>query len=1065
LLLTSRRNVLAGYAVWMAFLLAVYYAWPSLRIEAWGLIGLTGVLAIVAGVVINRPARKAPWLLLAAANLAFAAGQLSFLILTQLGTKVSFPSFADVLYLAEYPLYAAGVLIFIWWRSPYHDRRSLIDALTLTVGLALLSWTYLILPYVRNSELSWVQKSVAIAYPLGDVLVLAMLARLLAPGTGRTRSIQLLTLGTVGVLVSDVSFGLVSLHGSFHNGTIIDLGWAVFYAAWGAAALHPTMTELTQPVPRQEADASPIRLTVLMLASFIAPVVLFIQSIHGRDPDDGVIAVFSALLYLLVLSRLWDVAASHRRALGRERAVRRAGASLASAVTVEQAAAAVAGAAATLIGPQSQREALLAVRHDGKLRAIAAAEGDSAETDQLGELAETWLPLLTGSGPLFVPATELGERARVLLPGCEGILLCPLTLKDRPSGDPLIGVLALFGQHRILADLSATLEILARQVTLAVERVVLSQEVIRQGSEAYFRTLVQDTSDVILIIADDGKVRYATPSAASIFGHISVEGVHLEDLVNDDERNDVIRALARMRSHPGPSSYDELWRIRRRDDLSVQVQVRCSDLRGDSTVGGLVLTLRDVTEQRQLEDELKHRAFHDALTGLPNRLLFQDRTAHGVVRARRSGTIAGVLFVDLDDFKVVNDTMGHSVGDELLVAAAMRLSAVMRESDTAARLGGDEFALLVEHAADSAAVEAFADRIVGAFGEPFALADGSVITTATVGVATTDDSADVDELLRHADLALYAAKAAGKRQWRRYLPVLSTGMIRRREVQAALEEAVNTSAFTLAYQPIVALTTGDIAGFEALVRWPHPQWGMMQPDQFIALAEETGHIVPLGSWVLGQAAADVVQWRNRIPRRTPLYVSVNVSVRQFRDPGFVDGVRRVLAASSLPPSALMLELTESVLLRRDEQIHSDLRELKLVGVKLAIDDFGTGYSSLSYLRELPIDVLKIDKSFVDGIATSEQRLALLEGIIGIARTLRLDVVAEGIETEVQRDLLVSMGCQFGQGYLLAIPATADEAEALVRIGRSLVPELPNVLPAQRASAASVRATGVRAESG
>jgi EAL domain-containing protein (putative c-di-GMP-specific phosphodiesterase class I) len=313
-------------------------------------------------------------------------------------------------------------------------------------------------------------------------------------------------------------------------------------------------------------------------------------------------------------------------------------------------------------------------------------------------------------------------------------------------------------------------------------------------------------------------------------------------------------------------------------------------------------------------------------------------------------------------------------------------------------------------------------------------------------VATTEDSADVDELLRHADLALYNAKSSGKRQWRRYAPVLSAGMIRRREVQAALEKAVSTSAFTLAYQPIVTLTSGAIAGFEALVRWPHPQWGMMQPDQFIELAEETGHIVPLGSWVLGQAATELVRWRPRDDGRPPLYASVNVSARQFRDPGFVDGVRQVLARTGLSPSSLMLELTETVLLRQDERLLADLVELKTIGVKLAIDDFGTGYSSLSYLRELPIDVLKIDKSFVDGIAVSEQRLALVEGIIGIARTLHLDVIAEGIETEVQRDLLVSMGCQYGQGYLLAMPVAADQAETLVRLGHGPVPELPRVSP-------------------
>jgi predicted signal transduction protein with EAL and GGDEF domain len=407
--------------------------------------------------------------------------------------------------------------------------------------------------------------------------------------------------------------------------------------------------------------------------------------------------------------------------------------------------------------------------------------------------------------------------------------------------------------------------------------------------------------------------------------------------------------------------------------------------------------------------------------------------------------------------------MGHGVGDELLVAVAVRLSGLIRDSDTAARLGGDEFALLIGDVADSSVVEATADRIVRAFSEPFALASGAVLTAVTVGVATTQDSADTDELLRHADLALYAAKAAGKRQWRRYQPVLSAGLVRRRELQAALEEAVAHSAFTLAYQPIVSLTTGELAGFEALVRWPHPQWGMLQPNQFIALAEETGQIIPLGSWVLGRAAADMARWRQGLPpgpldhgSAVPvaegtapprgLYVSVNVSARQFSDAGFVDEVRSVLRESGLDPGALMLELTESVLLRRDERVHADLMALKAIGVRLAIDDFGTGYSSLSYLRELPIDVLKVDKSFVDGIAVSGQRLALAEGIVQLARTLRLEVIAEGIETEVQRDLLTSMGCQFGQGYVLAMPMPASEAETLARIESHLVPSLPHQVP-------------------
>jgi diguanylate cyclase (GGDEF)-like protein/PAS domain S-box-containing protein len=1044
----SRQRLLTGYATWMALLIVVYYSAHGLHAEAWGLLGLSGVLAIVIGVVVNRPARALPWILLAAANLCFVAGQLSFLILSDvIHTQVSFPSFADVLYLMTYPLYALGVFIFIRWRTTGSDRRSLIDALTLTVGLALLSWIYLILPYVHDPTLSWVQKCVAIGYPLGDVLVLAMLARLLAPGPTRARSVQLLTAGTVGMLVSDVSYGLIQLHGTFRNGTIVDLGWAVFYSAWGAAALHPSMADLTQPVSRRPVDVSPLRLAILMLASLIAPVVLLVKSLQSGTGYASVIAVFSGILYLLVLSRLWDVATSHRRALRRERVVRLAGGSLTSAVTEEDVGEAVRAAVATLTGPRPHREALLAVRggNGSALRVVGVAQGDQAGERELGELAGTWLSRLTGPVPRLVASADFGQPAKALLAGTDAILLCPLTLRDRPSGEPLIGILAVPGEGRTLAGLSGTMETLAHQAALAVERVTLSREVIRQGNQAYFRTLVQDTSDAILIVDDEDEIRYATPSATAIFGDVGIEGAVLGELAGPGEHRAVVSSLARMRDHTGRNSYDD-WRIVRPDGRTVQVEVRGSDLRADSTVGGLVLTLRDVTEQRELETTLKHLAFHDALTGLPNRRLFQDRVAHALAQARREGTVVGVLFVDLDDFKVVNDTMGHGVGDELLVAAGKRLSRVVREADTAARLGGDEFAVLIEHAADGAAVEAFAERVVQAFSVPFMLVAGSAVTTATVGIATTTDSDDVGELLRQADLALYAAKSVGKRGWQRYQPVLSTRVTRRRELQAALEEAVADSAFALAYQPIVTLAEGVLVGFEALVRWPHTRWGTLRPGQFIALAEETGYIVPIGAWVLGQALTDLARWRRGTPGDAPLYMSVNASARQFREPGFVDSVRHALASCGLPPGMLMLELTESVLLPHDQRIRSDLHGLKASGVRLAIDDFGTGYSSLSYLKGLPIDLIKIDKSFLDGVDTSEQQQALVDSIIRMAKTLRLEVIAEGIENEAQRDRMVAMGCRLGQGYLLSPPLPPDKAEALAVAGRLAVPGLPRAQP-------------------
>jgi diguanylate cyclase (GGDEF)-like protein/PAS domain S-box-containing protein len=1066
--LTARR-VLAGYAVWMALLVAAHYAFAGPEAGTETLIEVSGVAALLAGVAMNRPGRSLPWLLLAVGSLTAALGDLSVHVLAAVThAPVPFPSFADAVYLAEYPLYVAALALFILIRSAQRDARSMIDALIFMVGPVLLAWVFLVVPDATTPSLSLIQRIVSVAYPVGDLLVLVTLARLLAPGSARGPAAVLLALGTVCGIGSDVAYDLVENSGHPHPGPLLSLGWLACYIAWGAAALHPSMTELTKTARQRIPDATPSSVIVLMLASLIPPAYLLYHALETRDRVEGVVAAACGVLYLLMLSRLWDVAASNRRSLIRERTLRVASAALASASLVEGIAAAVRDAAATLIpGVPPDRAAILAVRDGDVVRQVDPGGAPSEfPPDPVG----VWLKLAEGRTPRFVSIAEIRAARYGVAPsapppdaplrvGYQGALLCPLTLKDRPVGDPFIGLIGFFGDRRTLDDLANVLEILADQAALAVERLALTQEVIRQRGEALFRTLVQDTSDVILIVGDDRRVRYATPSAGDIFGHVTVEGALLVDLVAPDARQDVDRVLDLMLALSASTvtsgvSPGYLLQVERLDGRTVVLEVRWSDLRQDATVGGLVLTLRDVTEQHQLEEELKHRAFHDALTGLPNRALFAREAAVALEAARAVGRTAGVLFVDLDDFKIVNDTMGHSVGDELLVAVGARLAASVRASDTAARLGGDEFALLIDNAADPAAVDAFAERIMTAFTEPFTLSESHVLAAATVGVATSRDSGDVDELLRHADLALYAAKAAGKRRWRHYQPVLTSGMLRRREIQAALEDAVQSSAFTLVYQPIVSLLSGEIAGFECLIRWPHPRWGMMLPGQFISLAEETGLIVPLGSWVLRQALSDMVRWRRELPPPEPQepeglapqapgpHVSVNVSARQFRDPGFVDSVRQALQASALPPSALLLELTESLLLGGSDRIRAELTELREIGVKLAIDDFGTGYSSLSYLLELPIDVLKIDKSFVTGIASSWRRHALVEGIVRLARTLEVEVIAEGIESETERELLAGMGCQFGQGYLLSVPVDAASAAAMLRLGRGLVTELP-----------------------
>ncbi|MGW0121221.1 aminotransferase class I/II-fold pyridoxal phosphate-dependent enzyme [Streptomyces sp. NPDC003327] len=1073
------RTWTLAYLLAVTLLTAAYLRFPERHTILWALIGLGGVAAILIGVRLHRPTRRWPWYVLAAANLTFVSGDTAYNVLEGFFGQVRpFPSVADALYLATYPLFALGLLGFIRYRAAGRDLAVVLDALILTSGLALLSWVYLITPLARSDDMTWTEKAISIAYPLGDVLILAMLARLLVPGGLRSRSVQLLTLGTCGLLASDVIYGILQIRGTWQVGTAWDLGWVVFFTAWGLAALHPSMTGLTERAPEPTPRIAERRLALLAGASLVAPGLLLFQSLRDDRPQDiAVIALFSALMFLLVLARLWGIMSDHGKSEARERGLRVAAASLVAALSPREVAGAVETAATTLFGPAAEDgtdgagppRALLLVRdRAGGVTAVPTPSRPwSCHTDVLTRGATTWTePLAEGSRLLPVTALEPAVAAEVTAE--DHALLCPLDLQTPAGREPLLGVLVLAGTEKKLSEIAGSAQSLASQAALALERFELSEEVNRRTSEAYFRTLVHNASDVILIVDDDDTVRYASPSAENMFGRSLLPGTPLTDLIASADAPAALRVLADARARDDADARDD-WKLLHGEAADLEVEVRCSNLRHERTVHGLVLTLRDVTEQRKLERELTHRAFHDSLTGLPNRVLLLERIERALLRGRRESTLTCMLFVDLDDFKVVNDTMGHSVGDELLVAVARRLTSVLRLSDTAARLGGDEFAVLIEGAREPRDAEALAAEIVHTLSQPFHLTDGAVSVSTSVGIATVLDSAHAEELLGHADLALYAAKAAGKKRWRLFHPELHSRLVARHELQAGMDTAIADHAFALRYQPIVETTGGAPAGLEALIRWPHARRGMVPPDQFITLAEESGHIMPLGAWVLEHAALDIARWQRSRPRDPPLYANVNVSARQFRDPGIVEEVRRTLRSSGLAPGSLVLELTESVLMRQDAQLRTTMAALKDLGVSIAIDDFGTGFSSLGYLRDFPIDILKVDKSFIDDITTDPQQVALVEGIVRIADVLGLQVVAEGIEHEEQRALLADMGCRFGQGYLFARPMTAPQTEsylhraprpgarpALGAAGPVPVPPAPPPHPGPRAAAAGRR---------
>jgi diguanylate cyclase len=429
----------------------------------------------------------------------------------------------------------------------------------------------------------------------------------------------------------------------------------------------------------------------------------------------------------------------------------------------------------------------------------------------------------------------------------------------------------------------------------------------------------------------------------------------------------------------------------------------------------------------------EEQAFRDALTRLPNRKLFQDRVSHALARANRRPGMLGVLFIDLDGFKDVNDSLGHGAGDHLLCQVAERLRGCLRPADTAARLGGDEFAVLLEDLTNPDEAAMVAERILSALAVPFPINGRDTMVGASIGIAMNNRADDTESLLRNADVAMYSVKATGRARYDFYAVEMLSSVVGKVELAQQLRLAVERGEFVLFYQPMVEMHTGDITGVEALLRWQHPTRGLLGPVDFLDVAEETGTIVSIGDWVLTTACHQAKEWTGRAGRQS-LRMSVNLSPTQLLQPGIVDLVRRALTESSLDPSQLVLELTEAVLIRDTELAAIRLGELKSLGVRLAIDDFGTGYSSLSYLRQLPFDILKIDKGFIDGITTGVTDAALTSAILGLAETLDMVSVAEGVEDAHQASILHDLGCRYAQGYLFARPLDAEQIGQMLSAG-------------------------------
>ena len=561
-----------------------------------------------------------------------------------------------------------------------------------------------------------------------------------------------------------------------------------------------------------------------------------------------------------------------------------------------------------------------------------------------------------------------------------------------------------------------------------------TEEEARVKEERLRASLNQNASDVVAIVGADGVIRHASPSVLKVLGFRPEEmiGTSISFYVHPEDLQRTREAFTERLGKPGVGRPIGM-RVRHKSGSWRHLEAVANNLLDDPSVGGIVLNAWDVTGRRELEERIAHQALHDALTNLPNRTLFVDRLEQALARATRRGEQLAVLFLDLDNFKYVNDSLGHEAGDELLVGVSGRVVSCLRPGDTAARLGGDEFVVLLEDVRDARDAGLVATRIADALRAPFVVDGLEIFASTSVGVAMGGPDDRPGDLLKNADLAMYRAKEEGKDGHAVFEPGMSARARERLGTEGALRRALEKGGedFTVHYQSKVSLETGGIIGFEALVRWEHPERGLVAPAEFIPIAEETGLISPLGKWVLREACRQAREWHGRYPSDPPLTMSVNLSARQFRQADLVTTVSGVLEETGLDPRSLILEITESAVMDDARANAETLRELKALGVRIAIDDFGTGYSSLAYLKRFPVDFLKIDRSFVDGLGEDPDDEGIVSSVVNLAHTLNLRAVAEGVETEQQRALLRHMECELAQGFYFSKPSTAEAASALL----------------------------------
>ncbi len=1032
-----------------------------------------------------RAEDRRPWLALIAGTALLVISAITRSVHGSLtGETNPLPSPADLLAFPGYGLLILTLVLLVRAQGHRHRRwrrEATIDGAIIGAAFAVLIFATVLSPYISDAAIPADERLVNAIYSVLTIVLLANVARA-AIGTGtNNRSWQLVALGAFCLSISDLLI-LLDTAGSSWASRPAGSAALLSFAGGSAALLHPHALTLSRNETVRPPALSTARILMLGVAFLIVPITLLLPLLWGQDPEIPVVIAGSVLLAGLSLTRIWILFAANQQVGTFEAALRDASGKMISAASTNEALRVAHATANTIIGdagkvslePLELYDDLFTIGTNGSyiyigldetpddsqtiaLRGLDAqlisairgigireAELSSRVAHQISALVEQSADLVfvlrqgtitfaspnvarvLGAHPADLVETSCLELIHSADHDCVRALIANPSLRLATPGTTEARIVSSEGVRwfdMTARDFSDDPEVAGVVLTARDVTEERAAKIGLRRSEQWFRGLVQHSSDVIAVLDVAGVFTYASPAADDLFGIAPTElqGRTFIELLDNDERNDVSRVRTALASGPlGVRNLEVV--IVRPDGTNRTAEVTITDLRNDPSVNGLVLNIRDVTDRKKLEDDLRYQALHDDLTGLGSRIQFHHQLTEALGPTRRKDSMVAALFIDIDDFKTINDSLGHAAGDQVLVEISSRLQSRLRLHDRAARFGGDEFAVVVSDVYSEGDITGIADRILEELSVPVTLHGQAIRIGVSVGIAIDEDGrTSPDDLIRAADVAMYEAKEQGKGRWAMFESSMADQTLERFELGNSLGQAIENDELMVYYQPIVDLGSGKTLGVEALVRWNHPVRGMVGPGQFIPIAEKNGLIVPLGRWVLEQAVHQVAKWR---ADGHDIYASVNISAVQLQRAGIVAEVLKIVDAAGMDRHAVVLELTESALINDFDLVNERIEALRKAGLRVAIDDFGTGYASLTYVDQFAADILKIDQSFVAKLEASDES-AIVSTVLSIAKSMGAKCVAEGIEVPEQHRRLLALGCSVGQGYYFTRPAPAQ----------------------------------------